>query len=257
VPRSLPTGCVDPGADGDGDGYADLTDNCPGVSNATQADADGDGLGDACDPCPADPLNDGDGDGICGATDNCPSIANPQQEDRDLDGLGDVCDPDVDGDGVPNGADCSPLDPVLNAPPAPLGAALAFADASGGRLTWPFRKDGRVASVYTWSFDASGFKRQDTCLGSAPAATGMDVPLDPPPGIFFGYLVSFANACGSSGAGVESGGAPRKLKGRCFQPGQDSDGDGCDDLSDNCPLLPNPSQQDTDGDGVGDACPQP
>lgn len=34
----------------------------------------------------------------------------------------------------------------------------------------------------------------------------------------------------------------------------DSDGDGYDDLGDNCPSRPNPHQEDHDLDGVGDAC---
>ncbi len=34
----------------------------------------------------------------------------------------------------------------------------------------------------------------------------------------------------------------------------DSDGDGVPDPSDNCPGSPNPGQQDSDGDGAGDAC---
>lgn len=38
-----------PPPDGDGDGVADYSDNCPNVANPDQADADGDGLGDACD----------------------------------------------------------------------------------------------------------------------------------------------------------------------------------------------------------------
>lgn len=34
--------------DDDGDGVADLQDNCPALANADQQDWDGDGLGDAC-----------------------------------------------------------------------------------------------------------------------------------------------------------------------------------------------------------------
>ncbi len=40
------------GADTDGDGIPDATDNCPAIANPNQADADGDGIGDVCDACP-------------------------------------------------------------------------------------------------------------------------------------------------------------------------------------------------------------
>jgi cysteine-rich repeat protein len=50
--------------DGDGDGVADLDDNCPGTANANQVDGDGDGLGSACDsdePAPASPAKTDEG----------------------------------------------------------------------------------------------------------------------------------------------------------------------------------------------------
>lgn len=106
--------------DADGDGIADLDDNCPMVFNplrpmdaGTQADEDQDGIGDACDLCPLsaanrcevpDPL-DADGDGVGGADDNCPNDANPGQDDGDADGVGDACDacPEVPN---PGGGPC-------------------------------------------------------------------------------------------------------------------------------------------------------
>lgn len=36
--------------------------------------------------------------------------------------------------------------------------------------------------------------------------------------------------------------------------GSDSDGDNIPDLTDNCMVIPNPDQEDTDDDGAGDAC---
>jgi Ca2+-binding RTX toxin-like protein len=74
-----------PEADGDGDGVADGEDNCPDVSNSSQADADLNGEGDACDP------PDADGDGIADSSDNCLSVYNPNQADTDGNGMGDEC----------------------------------------------------------------------------------------------------------------------------------------------------------------------
>jgi len=53
--------------DGDGDGVADASDNCPEIPNADQADADGDGVGDACDEPPAGacPVGTAEAAGYC------------------------------------------------------------------------------------------------------------------------------------------------------------------------------------------------
>ncbi|HMO03567.1 MAG TPA: glycoside hydrolase family 31 protein [Kiritimatiellia bacterium] len=87
--------------DTDGDGIADIVDNCPNTPNANQLDTDGDGIGDVCDP-------DVDGDGVTNGADNCPTVANPTQSDLDNDGVGDACDSDRDGDGVANDFDNCP-----------------------------------------------------------------------------------------------------------------------------------------------------
>ena len=103
-------------ADPDGDGVANVYDNCPANYNPLQEDPDGDELGSACDNCP-EHYNPGQQDGdhdtvgdLCDACpgyddrvdpdhdafptgcDNCPQDANPDQADGDDDGHGDVCD---------------------------------------------------------------------------------------------------------------------------------------------------------------------
>lgn len=47
--------------DRDGDGIADINDNCPGHANSDQNDIDKDGIGDVCDPFP----NNQDNIGAC------------------------------------------------------------------------------------------------------------------------------------------------------------------------------------------------
>ncbi|HEX8105554.1 MAG TPA: thrombospondin type 3 repeat-containing protein, partial [Solirubrobacteraceae bacterium] len=91
--------------DGDGDGFPDVSDNCPSVGNPDQANADGDASGDACE-------DDDDNDGRADAADNCSLVANPGQENTDgaPDG-GDACDADDDGDGVADVADNCALTP--------------------------------------------------------------------------------------------------------------------------------------------------
>jgi hypothetical protein len=93
-------GCVHTIQDKDGDGIADVCDNCPDTTNADQANNDKDSRGNACDNCPSHDNQDqadGDGDTVGNACDNCPSKPNKEQVDGDKDGVGTDCDncPDV------------------------------------------------------------------------------------------------------------------------------------------------------------------
>jgi hypothetical protein len=166
-------------SDDDGDGIADATDNCPLVANADQADADSDGVGDACDP-------DDDGDGIADATDNCPLVANSDQADADGDGLGDVCDPDRDGDGVLNGSD--------NCPDA-ANTDQADADSDGlGNVCDP---NAFAPTVSDEAEDATGFE------GDTLTASGAFADADPDPTLTITKL-SGAGAVTDNGDGTWS-----------------------------------------------------
>ncbi len=81
--------------DFDGDGLNNELDNCPFVSNASQADSDSDRVGNKCDNA-SDVKNanqyDTDFDGIGDIIDNCVLIPNEDQNDRDNDGYGNACD---------------------------------------------------------------------------------------------------------------------------------------------------------------------
>jgi prepilin-type processing-associated H-X9-DG protein len=84
----------------------------------------------------------------------------------------------------------------------------------GSRIAFTSERDGN-SEIYTMNFDGTN----QTNLTIFP--TGDNYP---------------------SWAGGQNGGAP------------DADGDGVPDTADNCPLIANPSQSDTDADGIGDAC---
>jgi hypothetical protein len=86
--------------DTDGDGIADVADNCPMVKNADQTDTDRNEVGDVCEGCMTLPLratDDDDGDMIKDNLDNCFGMPG-NQTDADGDGIGIACDPRIGTD---------------------------------------------------------------------------------------------------------------------------------------------------------------
>ena len=94
--------CAFSGSDADCDLVNDPSDNCPTVTNPSQANVVHPGTfsGDACE--------DPDGDDLADSLDNCPDVANASQDDLDGDAIGNPCDGDRDGDGKANGVDACP-----------------------------------------------------------------------------------------------------------------------------------------------------
>lgn len=84
-----------PGTDTDGDGFADVEDNCPLDWNFAQHDLDADGVGNECD-------RDSDNDCFLDEVDPDPLRTASNVPDTDRDGQSDQCDNDDDGDSVPD-----------------------------------------------------------------------------------------------------------------------------------------------------------
>ncbi len=232
----------------DNDGVGDICDNCVNDANSDQSDVDFDGMGDMCDPDADDDgfLNendncwlvgnvgqdDDDGDGVGNACDNCPDTPNPDQGDVNGDGVGDACDGEVHitGDEPPNGLYSYEyfyqLEGVGGTPPyhwsLVFGAQIPYGCTFNGDTLGTISGIPNYASTFV-------FKVQ------------MMDESDPP-------LVD-------TGIFVITIETPDSI---CF----DSDGDGYGDAGhsdndcplDNCPEAYNPSQDDTDSDGLGNPC---
>lgn len=233
------TPCAERGGDRDEDRVCDADDNCVEVANSDQADADDDGRGDECDDTPGtcdDRGGDDDKDGACEHDDNCAGVPNPSQRDVDGDGLGDACDTvnggdtcsgtggDADGDSVCQAGDNCPSE----ANPDQRDADHDGAGDACDRTPEPCDGQGGDSDADTVCDE------MDNCVETANV-TQFDRDMD-----------GIGDACDPSVAVTD--GDP------CAGIGGDDDQDSWCGMHDNCPEAANKSQEDTDGDELGDAC---
>ena len=206
--------------DDDNDGVIDSEDAFP-LDDSESADTDGDGIGDNADIFPEDPNEhaDSDQDGVGDNGDNCPGVSNGEQINSDDDQLGDACDEDDDNDGVIDSEDAFPLD----------GSEAVDTDGDG------------VGNNTDNDDDGDGISDSDDPF-----------PLDPSE-----WLDTDLDGIGNNAdPDDDNDGLNDELDAFPLDASEqvDTDGDGTGDNSDNCPIVANADQLNSDADATGNAC---
>ena len=164
-----------------------------------------------------DQILDQDADKLVNANDNCPVIANPDQLDSDMDGLGDACDP------CPfTGCKTGQLETCKS--PQKLGdMGLCYQSCNNSDM---------LCSGNDECINIDGFSEKGAISLCAPKCDPFVPTCD------VGSVCQMHQAQGPV---------------VCI-PDLDPDGDKLIAKDDNCPVIANPDQLDTNKNGVGDVC---
>ncbi|WP_290580468.1 thrombospondin type 3 repeat-containing protein [Ketobacter sp.] len=259
--------------DDDGDGVADVDDAFPLNSNES-ADADQDGIGDNSDP-------DDDNDGVSDdndAFDNDPA----EFEDTDGDGIGNNADTDDDGDGVPDTEDAFPKDSSRSSVDDqdndgwPVGddsddsdgnnPGIPYVDSdgdgladSGGLNPDPDDDNDGVPDTED-AFPNDPTESVDTDGDGTGNNTDTDDDDDGTPDSADAFPLNDQETADADQDGIgdnadeddDNDNIPDSQDSNSTNP--DVDGDQVLDGYDNCPLVANTQQKDSDFDGIGDLC---
>jgi hypothetical protein len=248
-------GVCDPGAASGGPVPCHGTDNCPNTRNYLQTDTDHDGLGDSCD------LDD-DNDGVTDFTeqfwgaDPLSALSTPESFEYNpatcSDGL------DNDRDGLVDRADpwCPPVNDDFQS--ARLVPGIPYSDDVDNRAATTEKKEPSVCGPlnntvwykYTPLTDvriyasSSGSAISILTGGAPPKLTALGCADDGITLVLPAHQTVYFQVGGKDDWGQD-------VKLRLIA---DTDFDGILDPGDNCPLVPNASQTDSDYDHTGDAC---
>jgi syndecan 4 len=176
------------------------------------------------------PETDIEGDGVCEPGDNCPGTANPDQADTDGDGFGDACDQNDE-----NAAAIVLLDGRTSA----LEASQSVQDG----LITALQAEALPDDYPDVNCNGISASDEGACLGLTLNALGIGVcsslvlqqPCD-----------SYVDFTGGSGTPASCNASSAAIT--------DLDHDGWGNDCDNCDDVYNPSQADSNANGVGDAC---
>jgi len=197
---------------------------------------------------------DNDGDGIPDEDDNCPDDANRDQKDSDGDGIGDVCDTRDSSPEEPREKPDLIIESLTHSPANPVtGEVITFKAvvkniglAESGKSTLEFRIGGETSGPEN-RFDVPSLATGKTFTETRQSS--------------FNEAKNYGNtAIADIFDVVDEADEDNNKKIDTYSVKEapeerpDADNDEIPDSYDNCPEVSNRDQQDSDDDGIGDAC---